>query len=348
MIEQIPLEIFKQELQKKTEGRRIPFEATLEITYGCNLNCVHCYNPTHQALPQEVSTEILNGIIDQLAELGCLTLTVSGGEMFTRPDVWDILSYTKKSGFQLNLFTNATLLNEEKIRRIQALGPNLVSVSVYGISQSVYEEVTRVPGSYAHFMSAVDLLKESGLPLLFKMPVMTLNRHEREAAYEWFSSRGLSFIHSAEIHPRVDGDRSPLLYRLPPAETAALRMAYEEPLSCRQPSYDPETSRQVFTCSCGKKSLAVTPYGEMNLCTTTYYPRYQISSGNVRQGWKILVDFVESFKPSENFECTHCEFSSHCSQGAMDAFLNTGDFNRCVPYFKETAREVKKMAEASS
>lgn len=345
MMEQIPLENFQETLRQKTKNLCIPFDATLEITYGCNLLCVHCYNPTHQVLPGESSAETLQGMIDQLAGLGCMTLTVSGGEMFTRPDVWDILAYAKRTGLQLNLFTNATLLNAEKIEKIKQLEPVLVSVSVYGMTRAVYEEVTQVSGSFDKFMAALDLLKNSGLPLLFKMPVMTLNRHELEPAQAWFREQGLSFIHSAEIHPRVDGDTGPLRYRLSAEDAAAIRLSYEEPLSCRQPSYDSLSSREVFSCSCGKKSFAVTPYGEMNLCVTTYYPRYQIATGSMKQGWKLLVDFVESFIPSAQFECERCDFSAHCSQGAMDALLNTGDFNRCVPYFKDIAREVKKRAE---
>ncbi len=343
MIEQIPIHAFQEELQKKSAAQRIPFEASLEVTYGCNLRCVHCYNPTHQALPNELSTSGLFKILDDLAALGCMIVTVSGGEAFTRPDIWDILHYAKQIGLQINLFTNATLLDQTKIEKIQALEPNLVSISIYGMTEKTYETVTQVPGSFKKFMTAFELLKNSKLPLLFKMPAMTLNRHELGLAHQWFKQQRLRFIHSAEIHPRVDGDTQPLAYRLSPEEAALLRLSHEESPSCRTAANPLESKTEVFTCSCGKKSFAITPYGEMNLCVTTYHPRYQIQTGSMKEGWKLLVDFVESFKPSERFECPQCEFSDDCSQGPMDAFLNTGDFNPCVPYFKETARRVKSL-----
>ncbi len=344
MIPTLSLEKFIENLNQKKPFLPVPVNVTLEVTYGCNLNCVHCFNPTHKALPQESSTQSLLKILDQLAEAGCLSLTLSGGEIFTRPDLWQVMDHAKKIGLQLTLFTNATLITEEKVAKMRELAPALISVSVYGITRETYESVTRVKGSFDAFMRGISLLENSGLPVLFKMPVMTLNRHELEDAYAWFKERKLPFIHSVEIHPRVDGSTEPLLYRLPEEQAARLRLQYEEDSSCRISEVS-SSNPKVFNCACGKKSFALTPYGEMNLCVSTYYPKYRIAEGSVAQGWKMLVDFVESFSPSSAFECPSCEFAPHCSQGAMDAFLNTGDFNACVPYFKQTAREIKKRIE---
>ena len=83
----------------------------------------------------------------------------------------------------------------------------------------------------------------------------------------------------------------------------------------------------------------------MNLCVTTPFPKYSLKAGSLKEGWNVLVDFVKNFHPSEKYECPTCELSPFCSQGSMDAFLNTGDFNPCLPYFKETASQVKHLLE---
>ena len=47
---------FLQTLSAKAALSRRPEGVTFELTYGCNLRCVHCYNPTHRALPHELTT----------------------------------------------------------------------------------------------------------------------------------------------------------------------------------------------------------------------------------------------------------------------------------------------------
>lgn len=336
-----------QDLQNRLiRSKKTPFSTTLEITYGCNLNCVHCYNPTHKAETGELKFPELVRVLDELALLGCLTLTVTGGEIFTHPRIFEILEEAQKRAFQINLFTNAVLLTAERVEKIKKTSPNLVSVSVYGITRETYEAVTRVPGSFEKFMHGIELLADSGLPLLFKMPIMTLNRHEVEPAAEFFKRRGLKFIYSVEIHPRVDGNQEPLKYRLPPEDAAKLRLASQEELTCARSSKGSAGQPpEPFSCSCGKTSAAISPYGEMNLCVSTPYPRYSLKTGSLREGWNALIHFVENFKPSEKYECPVCPLVSFCSQGSMDAFLNTGDFNPCVPYFKETAKTVQHLLE---
>ena len=48
-IEEMGQEQFWEAISRKAREGRIPVEAMVELTYGCNLRCVHCYNPTHQA-----------------------------------------------------------------------------------------------------------------------------------------------------------------------------------------------------------------------------------------------------------------------------------------------------------
>ena len=70
---------FFASLSDKTRKTRSPETVTFELTYGCNLRCVHCYNPTHRVLPQELRTEEVFSILDQCADVGVVTLTFTGG-----------------------------------------------------------------------------------------------------------------------------------------------------------------------------------------------------------------------------------------------------------------------------
>ena len=57
----------------------IPYEGMLEVTALCNERCVHCYLEV-APLPDELTTMELCRVLDELAELGCLRLTFTGGD----------------------------------------------------------------------------------------------------------------------------------------------------------------------------------------------------------------------------------------------------------------------------
>ena len=345
---------FWARLSEKAAGQRVPVQAMIELTYGCNLRCVHCYNPTHQA-KDELTTAQIRAVIDQLVEAGCLDLAFTGGEIFTRRDLGEMLAYAAAKGCLITLFTNATLITPERADRVRALHPYCVEISIYGATRDTYERVTRVPGSFQAFLTGVQLLRERTVPLLIKMPVMTVNQHEVRQAKTLVEGWGIKFIYSTEIFPRVDGSREPLQYRLAPDDVVRI----DETLvgSRRWPAEEggrKEESCQahegLFTCKCGKSSLAVTPYGRMNLCVSLPTPQYDLRSGTVAEGWKTLVDFVDraNAAPGESYECPPCPVQRHCRQGPMNAWLERGKLEPCLPYFKELATLEKGAAEAAS
>ena len=328
---------FFARLENQAFEQRIPFKATIELTYGCNLRCVHCYNPTHKA-KGELSTQDFYRIIDQLAQKGCFVIIFTGGEMFMRKDTFEILTYAKKKGFAIILFTNATLITPERADQIQALQPLRVEISIYGATPEIYEKVTQIPGSFGRFLEGVERLRERKVPLRIKMPAMTLNQHEVKQARALVEGWGIKFVYCSEINPRQDGCLEPLRYRISPQEVIQLD---QEILGEWQGEGQEEEKCQagegLFRCGCGKSSMAVTPYGEMNLCTNFPVPQYNLRTGSVSSGWKALVECIDSALPSPAYECPSCDVRDYCRQGPRDALLERGDFSPCLPYYKELA-----------
>jgi len=339
---------FFSRLETKAYENKVPLEATLELTYGCNLRCVHCYNPTHKA-KGELSTQEFYRIIDQLFQEECFLITFTGGEIFTRKDSFEIFSYAKKKGFSIILFTNATLITPDRADRIQALEPWCVETSIYGATQETYEKVTGIPGSFGRFLAGIERLRERKVPLLVKMPVMTLNQHEAKQAKALVEGWGIKFVYCAEINPRQDGSLEPLQYRIAPQDVIQLDQEvlgkWDEDEKESQEEAKCQAGEGLFHCGCGKSSMAVTPYGEMNLCINFPVPQYDLRTGSVSSGWKALVEYVDSAIPSQAYECPTCSVQDYCRQGPANAWLERGDFSPCLPYFKELATLEKKTYE---
>ncbi len=347
-IENIGQSEFYLNLENRAFEKRSPLKATIELTYGCNMCCVHCYNPTHKARG-ELSTQEFYRIIDELAQEGCFLITFTGGEMFTRRDTFEILGYAKKKGIAIMLFTNATLITPERADRIQALQPWRVEISIYGATPETYERVTGIQGSFGRFLEGVERLRERKVPLLIKMPAMTLNQHEVKQARALVEGWGVKFIYSSDISPRQDGSLEPLRYRMTAQQVIQLD---QEILGEWQREGQEEEKCQaregLFRCGCGKSSVAVTPYGEMNLCINFPVPQYDLRAGNVSAGWKVLMEYIDSVSPSQAYECPECSVRDYCRQGPVDAWLERGDVSPCLPYFKELASLEKQTYETKN
>jgi MoaA/NifB/PqqE/SkfB family radical SAM enzyme len=143
---------FGEQLYNSAVTKRIPITGSFELTFRCNLRCVHCYcnlPPNDQdAIEKELTTEEVFDIFDQIAEAGCLWLLITGGEPLLRKDFLEIYTYAKKKGFIITLFTNGTLITEEIADYLKEWPPNKVEITLYGVTSETYERVTGISGSF--------------------------------------------------------------------------------------------------------------------------------------------------------------------------------------------------------
>ena len=344
-MKRLPAEQFFNLISAKAREKRLPESVTFELTYGCNLRCVHCYNPTHQVLPHELTTVEIFSILDQCADLGVASLCFSGGELFIRPDVFRIFEHARHSGFFLELISNATRVTAEIAGRLQDLRFREIAISIYGATKDTYERVTRIPGSHKQFLRGVECLASRKLPFTVRMPVMTDNAHEVQDARTLIEGMGIKFQYCLDITPKTNGDVTPLAHRLSPADKvrmdldmAGYRDAAEVPSYCG-------SDNGFIECACGQSRFAITPYGEMNLCASFPMPKYDLRTGTVREGWEVLKRTVDDAKPNDRYECPACDVRTHCRQGRSDAWLETGDMSVCIPHFKEFASREKTCDE---
>jgi radical SAM protein with 4Fe4S-binding SPASM domain len=337
-MKRLDADIFLKSISMKTAASRRPEGMTFELTYGCNLRCVHCYNPTHRALPHELTTAEICRILGQIADLGVLTVTFTGGEPSVRPDIGDILRHARRQGLMIHCMTNATRITEPFTSLLQEVGVSEIYVSMYGATEPVYERMTAIPGSYRHFRQGLLSLATAALPVVVRMPVTTINYEEIQASQQLVESLHMKFQYCLEIMTTITGDRTPLQYRLTPE----MKVRIDQNLLPHRWTSMPEEScsgnQSFIGCACGHSRFAITPYGEMNLCTAFPLPRYDLRTGTVKEGWEILKQTVDQAHPSHRYECTTCEVRSHCRQGRSDAWIETGDMSSCLPHFKEWAQ----------
>ena len=95
-----------------------------ELTYRCNETCTHCYLDVFQpnaTVAGELATAQIKSTLDQLAAMGVLNITFSGGEILVHRDFFEIAAYARRKRFAIRLMSNGLLIHERMADRIVAL-----------------------------------------------------------------------------------------------------------------------------------------------------------------------------------------------------------------------------------
>lgn len=106
---------------------------SIRVTKKCNLRCKHCYaNGGCGDFSEEMSTEEIMQVMEQLKELNVSDVFFTGGEPFTRKDIVDILTYANKLDFNTLISTNGHFINEEMVKKLKSLQFKMFQVSIDG------------------------------------------------------------------------------------------------------------------------------------------------------------------------------------------------------------------------
>src|SRR4051812_19103001 len=213
----------------RAEVTRVPVNGTIEVTNRCPLECKHCYNNLPMsdfvARAREMTLDEHKRLLDELADLGCLWLLYSGGEILARQDFLEIYTYAKTRGFLITLFTNGTQITDAIADHLATYRPMAIEITLYGATRETYERLTGVAGSYDRCLAGIRRLLARNLPLKLKTVALTINKHELEAMRAMAADFGVEFKFDPMMSPRIDCSQSPLEVRLQPEECVALDLA---------------------------------------------------------------------------------------------------------------------------
>lgn len=339
-------------LLKKAKKKIIPLHSLIELTYKCNLRCVHCYVVKDYSKEEIDTTEIFS-VLRQLKKLGCLYLTLSGGEILMRPDFFEIARYARKLNFGLRLFSNGTLIDEENADKIKGLYPLAVEISIHGFKE-IHDKITQVSGSFNKAINAIALLKKRKIEVLVKATLMRQNVQEFWKLQE--------YIHKLGVRPHYvggnilisacdDGGSAPLRYRL--TDTQLKGYLSEEFKKCEHSGlkYFPrEVRNNEILCLSGIAGCNITPYGHVNPCS-----QIKLKGGNnlrYKSLKKIWTDNkqlreIRNLRESDREDCSKCKLRPFCHICPGMALLERGTLLDKLPEACRIARIRKEVYEGA-
>jgi MoaA/NifB/PqqE/SkfB family radical SAM enzyme len=261
------------------------YAVLFELTYRCNLDCFFCYNDT--SLPGELlGVSEYRSMLDDLADMGVVQVTLSGGEPLAHPEFFAIGAHARTRGFVVRIKSNGHALDRRKVRRImEEIDPFMVELSLHGARPETHDRQTRVPGSFDQLMANVAVMRELGLRIKFNSTLTAWNEGEFEAMFALADRVQVPLEFDPLVTQKDDGDRSPLritasnaaiakLMRVQRDRSLAAARRHETPAKQGRNEHIPEVNH----CGAGTASLTVDPYGNVYPCV-----QWRRELGNVRQ-----------------------------------------------------------------
>src|SRR3978361_2240267 len=130
-------------------GLDAPICLTWELTYACNLSCVHCLSSSGRRDPRELSTAECKALIDTFERMQIFYVNIGGGEPTVRSDFWELVDYATEHHVGVKFSTNGVKITPEVAQRLASSDYVDVQISLDGATEAV-NDVVRGPGSGAH------------------------------------------------------------------------------------------------------------------------------------------------------------------------------------------------------
>ena len=296
----------------------VPFAVHFDITYRCNERCIHCYldHDDHG----EMTTSEIKGVLDQIAEVGTFLLTFSGGEIFMRRDLFELLEHARRLLFNVQLKTNGVMIRHAEAERLLRLGIAQIQISIYSHRPQVHDSITKLPGSLKRSLDAIRFLKAQGLNVVIANVLMKSNMADRAGVQALAHDLGVTYTLDPTITPKMDGDRSILGLRVPGSELNAV--FHDEDLvgdvaeQCAPPMPPDASDMDGYSCSAGHTLAYISPYGDVFPCV-----QFPLPSGNVRRQkfidiWRDSPQLAEvrSIRARDLPVCSTCPHMVSCSR----------------------------------
>ena len=254
----------------KTWDRHILSSVLLELTYQCNLDCFFCYND-RKLQGEPLAKEDYFRLLEELAAMQVLDLTLSGGEPLLHPDFWAIGRRARELGFVVRVKSNGHALNPVWAQRLKTeVDPFNVDISLHGACAATHDRQTRIPGSFARLLENLQTMKALGVRIKLNSPLTAWNEGEIERMFALADGLGLPLSVDTRLTPRDDDDSTPLdISASVEGIRTVLRLQQTRAESLVKTQARPERGPEAESrhhCGAGSSTLTVDPFGNVYPC----------------------------------------------------------------------------------
>lgn len=320
-----------------------PERLHIDVTYRCDLDCVHCYLDEKDRWPEMRTDEVL-ALLDQAHDAGVMHLTWSGGEVFARPDFMELLEYAGKLGFVQRLKTHGGAIDAPLARRLFEARVHRIDVSVYSLRPEVHDRITQVAGSLDATIAGVRAARGAGVAVKVNSVVFAGNLEEIPAIDDFFAALGCSCGFTANIARDHGGGAELDGLELEGDDIVRAFELIDRTYFARRGKLEVSEQRESWShsavCGAGRTSGYITPDGAVWPCVMWPQALGHLREQGLDEIWQssALRKEILAFRNASRTSCTSCGGRTACAYCPGEAFKRTGDFKQAPRSFHRDAR----------
>ncbi len=305
-----------------------------ELTYACNLKCVHCYAQAGEEHNEILSLNQVTAMIDQFSAAGGISLTISGGEPLLRPDLIEIIAYAAAKPLVVRMLSNGILITAGLAQRLKQAGLSGIQLSLDGHCAAVHDAYRGLPGAFDRTIAAIGHLQEAGLEVDLGTVIHRNNVDHVIDIIELGRNHGIVPAFSMQ---KPDGRAQTIgrQYQISYQECAQAKIRINQFHSAngKNPYRVTKCQPKRYRCSAGTGGLCVRPNGDVVPCADFRQPEDVL--GNVTRDTIVgiwtsshpLLTMLRTTDLSDIKLCNSCKHFVFCSGGCpAEAFKIWGDY----------------------
>lgn len=315
---------------------------SIEIINSCIFKCDHCYMPNNKS--NMMDFDLYKKIIDELEQIGCLWILITGGEPLLHPKFKDFYIYAKEHGFLVSVNTNGYLINDEIIELFKKYEPYAVEISLYGYDEKTYDEFTHFKNGFTMVDNNIKKLLNNNINLNLKSVLVKNNYKYFNKIREYANKFDCPFRYDYVIFPKVNNTcNKPNSELLSTDVIIKVLKNDNDSYTAFKERFDninqEKNDGKVFKCSAGEDGIYIDSYGNINMCIAIMNDKYNINNISIQKARK---EFKKSKNMciSYNYKCENCYKKSICRYCPGRFKLETGSYIEPPEWYCNTANAI--------
>jgi [mycofactocin precursor peptide]-tyrosine decarboxylase / 3-amino-5-[(4-hydroxyphenyl)methyl]-4,4-dimethylpyrrolidin-2-one synthase len=315
-------------------GLQAPICLTWELTYACNLACVHCLSSSGRRDPRELSTAECRALIEEFERMQIFYVNIGGGEPTVRKDFWELLDYAVDHHVGAKFSTNGSRITPAIARRLASTDYVDVQISLDGATAEINDAI-RGSGSFETAMRAIQNLSAAGMNNFKISVVATRANVDQLDAFKAIADRHHAQLRITRLRP--SGRGADVWDDLHPTQAQQRRiydwlMAHGEKVLTGDSFFHLGAYGAPLAglnlCGAGRVVCLVDPVGDVYACPFAIHDSFL--AGNVRapggfaRVWSESPLFLELRGNETQGACKSCGHFDVCRGGCMAAKFFTG------------------------
>ena len=315
-------------------GLDAPICLTWEITYACNLQCVHCLSSSGTKDPRELSTDQAKAVLDELRDLQVFYINIGGGEPMIRKDFFEILEHAETNNIGVKFSTNGTYITADNARRLASMNYLDIQISLDGVDAATNDAV-RGKGSYATAIAAMNHLRDANFGQFKISVVVTRHNVDQLDAFKALADSYGAQLRITRLRP--SGRGADTWDELHPTQQQQRQiydwlMKHGENVLTGDSFFHlnafGESLPGLNLCGAGRVVCLIDPIGDVYACPFVIHDQFKagslLSDGGFTKVWKESDLFLSLREPESEGACSACGSYDACQGGCMAAKFFTG------------------------